>query len=115
MVMSSTLKSPSAAAAAAASPRAAYGQALSTGNIGQSGSEVSMPLAGSRTPRATSDTAGGEEAAGGVGLADGQAEFQRLLAEPRRLLGPAGQLSERGLPGQRAPAAPGVTQVRRPA
>ena len=56
-------------------------------------------------------TAGGEEAAGGVRLADGQAEFQRLLAEPRRLLGPAGQLSERGLPGQRAPATPGVTQV----
>jgi hypothetical protein len=55
--------------------------------------------------------AGSAEAADGVRLADGQAELQRLLAESRRLLGPAGQLRERGLPGQRGPAPPGVPQV----
>ena len=54
VVMSSTLKSPSTAAAAAASPRAAKGQALSTGNIGHSGSAGSISIDGSFTPNAAS-------------------------------------------------------------
>ena len=52
--MSSTLKSPSAAAAAAASPRAAKGQARKTGSIGHSGSEASSSIGGPLTPRAVS-------------------------------------------------------------
>ena len=54
MVISSTLKSPSAAAAAAASPRAAKGQALKTGNIGHSGSAASISIDGPSTPKAAS-------------------------------------------------------------
>ena len=54
----------------------------------------------------------GAEATDGVLLADSQPEFQCLFAELCCLLGPAGQLSERGLPGQRSPTATGVTQVR---
>ena len=55
--------------------------------------------------------AGGAEAADGVLLADGQPEFERLLAEPCCLLGPAGQLGIRGPPGQRSPPATRMTQL----
>ncbi len=54
VAMSSTLKSPSTEAAAAASPRAAKGQALSTGNMGHSGSAASISIDGASTPKAAS-------------------------------------------------------------
>ena len=49
---------------------------------------------GSGTPRATSDHREVQKQPDGVRLADGLAEFQGLLAEPRGFLGSAGDLRE---------------------